>query len=85
MASLTAAVVRGLLGSTAVKGSAVVLALVSMISAGACFATLAGADRTPNVEMQTPRAACAARRQSHRPAVGRMADHPGAGDLHAAG
>ncbi len=57
VASLTAAVVRGLVVSTAVKGSAVVLALVSMISAGACFATLAGRNRTPNGEMKPPRAA----------------------------
>jgi RNA polymerase sigma factor (sigma-70 family) len=56
VASLTAAVVRGLVVSTAIKGSAVVLALVSMISAGAGIAALAGRNRTPS-EMKPPRAA----------------------------
>ena len=54
VASLTAAVVRGLVISTAIKGSAVVLALVSIISAGACFATLGGRNRTRNGELKSP-------------------------------
>ena len=85
VASLTAAVVRGLVVSTAVKGSAVVLALVSMISAGA---VLRHAGRSESHSERRDDAAAdgvAARRQSHRPAVRRMADHPGPGDLHAAG
>ena len=59
MASLTAAVVRSLVVATAVKGSAVVLAVVSIISVGACFATLAGRNRTPNGELK-PRPAAPA-------------------------
>jgi RNA polymerase sigma factor (sigma-70 family) len=55
VASLTAAVVRGLVVSTTIKGSAVVLAVVSMISAGAGFAALAGRNRTPKSEMKPPR------------------------------
>ena len=45
VALLTAGVLRGLATSTAIKGSAVVLALVSIISAAAGFATLAGLNR----------------------------------------
>ena len=56
-AVLTAAVMRTLVVSTTIKGSAVVLAVVSMISAGTGFAILAGRNRTPKSEMNPPRVA----------------------------
>ena len=85
--SLAAAVVRGLAVSAAVKGAAIVLAVVSMISAGAGLAALAGRQRTPNGDTGTaPSGGIGPHpgRRSQRP-VGRMADQPGRRDLQAAG
>ena len=85
--SLAAAVARGLAISAAVKAAAIVLAVVSMISAGAGIAALAGRQRRPT-------ATSGRLERQHRPATlgvdrnelaGRMADQPGRRDLQAAG
>ncbi len=59
--TLATAVARGLAVSAAVKTAAIVLAVVSMISAGAGFATLAGRDGPPNRGQGPPRAVATAR------------------------
>ena len=86
--SLAAAVVRGLAVSAAVKAAAIVLAVVSMISAGAGFATLAGRESHSERRAMSRGGGSTVpqpRRRSQRPAVGRMADQPGPRDLQAAG
>ena len=83
--TLATAVARGLAVSAAVKTAAIVLAVVSMISAGAGFATLAGRERTPNGGQGPPRAKASARTPGvdRNDLSGRMADQPGRRDLQA--